>query len=166
METNPTTPVATAERDLVITRIFNAPRELVWKAWTDPEHMKKWWGPKDFTCPTVEIDFHVGGKFLLCMRAADEQEIWVTGTYKEIVPMERFVVTDSFADKNGNIVPSIHYGMEGIPLELLITVELEDAGNGKTKMTLRHRGFPAGEHIEGANVGWNESFDKLEASLH
>ena len=157
---------ATAQGALVIERVFDAPRELVWKAWTDPEMVKRWWGPRDYTAPVAEIDFRVGGKSLNCMRSSEGQEIWSVGTYREIVPMERFVTTDSFADADGNVVPATHYGMpEDIPLEMLLTVEFEDLGDGRTKMTLRHEGLPAGEMKEGAGAGWNESFDKLAELL-
>jgi uncharacterized protein YndB with AHSA1/START domain len=152
---------------LVIERVFDAPRELVWKAWTDPEMAMRWWGPKGFTAPSCEIDFRVGGKTLFAMQSPEFNEgqpIWSTGVYKEIVPLERIVTTDSFADENGNVVPASHYGMAGdFPLEMLVTVTFEDLG-GRTKLTLRHEGLPASD-VEGAGGGWNESFDKLAASL-
>src|SRR5512134_2988905 len=85
----------TGGQELVITRVFDAPRELVWKAWSEPEHFKRWWGPKGFTCPVCQIDFRVGGKFLGCMRSPEGQDFWSTGVYKEIVPLERIVSTDS-----------------------------------------------------------------------
>ena len=157
-------PATAATQAVVIERTFDAPRELVWKAWTDPEHMMRWWGPRGFTSPACEIDLRVGGTWLNCMRGPDGKDYWATGTYREIVPLERIVTTDSFADEKGNIVPASHYGMGELPLELLITVTFEDV-EGKTKMTLRHEGFPAGEHRDGANQGWSESFDKLEESL-
>jgi uncharacterized protein YndB with AHSA1/START domain len=146
--------------ELVIERIYDAPRELVWKAWTDPEMFRKWWGPKDFTCPFSKIDLRVGGKYLNCMRGPDGKDYWSTGTYKQIVPMQKIVATDSFADESGKVVPSTHYGMQGFPLELEVTVIFEDLG-GKTKMTLRHRGLPKGDIKNQARAGWNESFDKL-----
>lgn len=150
---------------LIITRIFDAPRERVWKAWTDPEHFKKWWGPKDFTSPSCKIDFRVGGKFLYCMRGPDGKDYWNTGVYREIFPMERIVYTDSFADEKGNMVPASHYGMPGEwPSELLVTVTFEEQ-DGKTKMTLHHVGLPVGEMIEQCRAGWNQSFDKLAESL-
>lgn len=149
---------------LTITRIFDAPKELVWKAWTDPEHIKQWWGPKDYTSPSCAVDFRIGGKMIFCMKSkTDGMEIWSTGVYKEIVPYKKLVFTDCFADEKGNVVPSTHYGMEGIPLEMLITVTLEDY-EGKTKMTLVHSGLPE-DHYQDANIGWNESLDKLEVSL-
>jgi uncharacterized protein YndB with AHSA1/START domain len=156
---------ATQEKALVMVREFDAPRELVWKAWSEPEHYMRWWGPRDYTCPSCEIDFRVGGVFLGCMRSSEGQEIWSTGVYREIVPLERIVCTDSFADADGNVVPATHYGMPAdIPLEMLVTVTLEDLG-GRTRMTVRHEGLPAGEMTDGANAGWNESFDKLAESL-
>jgi len=157
------------KQEIVITRIFDAPRDLVWKAWTDPEHFKRWWGPKDFTSPFCKIDLRVGGKYLNCMRGAGPdgvvRDFWSTGIYREIVPLQRLVNTDSFADEKGNVVPASHYGMEGDwPLELLVTVTFEEQG-GKTKMTLRHVGIPAGEMSDLTAAGWNESFDKLSESL-
>lgn len=150
--------------DIVITRIFDAPRELVWRAWTDPEHLKRWWGPKGFTAPVCQIDLRVGGKFLGCMRSPDGHEFWSTGTYREIVPFEKIVSSDSFADEHGNVVPASHYGLEGeFPLELEVIVTLEDLG-GKTKMTLRHIGHPEGID-KMADAGWNESLDKLVETL-
>lgn len=155
----------TTTSELVITRIFDAPRELVWQAWTVPEHFMRWWGPKGYTTPACQIDLRVGGTYLNCMRSPEGQDYWSTGVYREIVPMERIVCTDSFADEHGNVVPATHYDMGAdIPLEMLVTVTLEDVG-GKTKMTLTHAGLPAGEDQDGANQGWNESFDKLAAEL-
>ena len=160
-------PANAKEGTLVIERIFDAPRELVWKAWSDPEQAKRWWGTRTFTAPAAEIDFRVGGKYLFAMQSPEfnnGEPIWSTGVYREIVPYERIVCTDCFADETGNVVPATHYGMtEDFPLEMLVTVEFEDI-DGKTKMTLRHEGLPASDK-QGAGVGWNESFDKLAESL-
>jgi uncharacterized protein YndB with AHSA1/START domain len=149
------------KNELTITRVFDASREKVWKAWTAPEEVKKWWGPKNFTSPVSKIDLRVGGKYLHCMRGPDGKDYWSTGVYREIVPMERLVVTDSFADEKGNVVPASHYGITGdFPLELLVTVTFEELGN-KTKMLLRHEGIPEGMMRELTETGWSESFDKL-----
>ena len=157
------------ERELVIKKEFNAPREEVWRAWTDPEIMKRWWGPKSFTTLISTIDLRVGGKYVYCMRGAGPdgvvKDYWGTGIYKEIVPLEKIVCTDSFADEKGNVVPATHYGMEGDwPLELQITVTFEEQ-EGKTRLTLRHAGIPAGRMSEMTEAGWNESFDKLAEVL-
>jgi len=158
-------------RELVITRVFDAPRELVWKAWTEPERLMRWWGPKNFTAPVIKIDLRVGGKYLYCMRSdsgpeAWQKGLWSTGVYKEIVPLEKIVCTDCFADEHGNVVSATYYGMNAdMPVEMLVTVTFEDYKGNKTKMTLTHVGIPAGEDSKGANQGWNESFDKLAESL-
>lgn len=150
---------------LVIARIFDAPRELVWKAWTEPEHFMKWWGPKDYTCPFCEVDFRVGGKYLYCMRSPEGKDYWATGIYREIIPMERIVFTDCFADEKGNVVPGTHYGMSpDFPVEMLVIVTFESR-DGKTKMTLKHLGVPAGPDSEGTQQGWSESFEKLAEIL-
>ncbi len=152
------------KHELVITRIFDAPRELVWQAWTDPEQLVKWWGPKNFTAPVARIDLRVGGKYLNCMRSPEGKDYWTTGTYREIVPPERLVYTDSFADAEGNVVPGSHYGMgDDFPLEMLVTITFEDV-EGKTKMTLKHVGLPE-SMSDMTGTGWNESFDKLAESL-
>lgn len=157
---------------LVITRIFDAPVERVWKAWTDPEEVMKWWGPQYFTAPVAKIDLRVGGKFLFCMRGAPGpgapvMDFWSTGVYKEIVPLKKLVCTDSFADAQGNVVPASYYHMpnaEDFPMEMLVTVEFEVQGD-KTKMTLTHAGHPAGQMSEMARQGWSTSLDKLTRSL-
>lgn len=153
------------KQEVFITRLFDAPCELVWQAWTDPKHFMRWWGPKDYTCPFCEMDLRVDGKYLNCMRSPEGKEYWGTGIFREIIPMERLVFTDSFADAQGNVVPGTYYGMSpDFPLEMLVTVTFE-AQNGKTKMTLRHSGLPAGPDMEGTHQGWSESFDKLAESL-
>lgn len=144
-----------------ITRSFDAPRERVWQAWTDAQRLKRWWGAKEFTTPTWQLDLRVGGKYLYCMRSPEGKDYWGTGVYREIVPRERLVFTDSFADAQGNVVPATHYGMGAdFPLELLVTVTFEEQ-RGKTTLTLHHAGMPAGPDGELARQGWNESFDKL-----
>ena len=152
-------------REVVITRVFDAPRQLVWMAWTDPEHMKRWWGPQHFTSPSCTIDLRVGGTYLFCMRSPDGKDYWSTGTFREIVAPARLVFSDSFADPQGNIVSASYYGMAPeFPMETLVTVTLvEDAG--KTSMTMRHAGLPAGPMIDMTEQGWTTSFDKLAASL-
>jgi len=153
------------KNELIITRIFDAPRELAWKAWTEPEWLKKWWGPKYFTAPVVTNDLRVGGKYLYCMRSPEGKDYWGTGVYREIIPLERLVLTDSFADEKGKVVPASHYGMgKEFPLELLVTVTFEALGN-KTKMILRHEGIPEGDMKDLTLAGWSGSFDKLAESI-
>lgn len=151
--------------ELIIVRTFKAPREAVWQAWTEPERLMRWWGPKGFTAPVCNIDFRVGGKYLNCMRSPEGRDFWSTGQYLEIVAPSLLVCTDSFADADGTVVPATHYGMgEDLPLELQIRVTFEGDAD-ITLMTLRHLGMPPGEMSDMCRSGWSESFDKLEAIL-
>ncbi len=155
----------TPEGNLVFTRVFDAPREMVWKAWTEPEHVKRWWGPDTYTSPTVKIDLRVGGKYLFAMRSPEGQDFWSTGTFREVVPVERLVMTDSFSNEKGEIVSPTVYGMSAdITDEFLMTITFEDLG-GKTRMTLVHSGMPEGEMREMSILGMNQSFDKMAESL-
>jgi uncharacterized protein YndB with AHSA1/START domain len=149
---------------LVVTRVFDAPVDMVWKAWTEPDRLMKWWGPAGHTSPVCKIDLQVGGKYLFCMRSPDGQDFYTTGIYQKIFPLKEIIFTDSFADAEGNIVPSTHYGMQGFPTELTVSVTFEDEGN-RTKVTMRQYGLPAGEIFEGTGSGWAESFEKLAESL-
>lgn len=158
--------VLTEERGrLFIQRIFAASRDRVWKAWTDPELIAQWWGPADFTAPVIRVELREGGRYLYAMRSPEGQDFWNTGVYREIAPMERLVFTDSFADAEGNVVPASTYGMSADwPRELLVTVTFEEHGGG-TKVTLREAGIPAGETLDMAEAGWNESLDRLARVL-
>ncbi|HXX55757.1 MAG TPA: SRPBCC domain-containing protein [Methanoregula sp.] len=146
---------------LSVTRTFGAPRERVWEAWIDPAMVRRWWGPSGFTSPDIRIDLRVGGKYLFCMRSPDGKDYWNTGVYREIVPMERLVATDSFSDEKGEVVPPSYYGMTGdMPMELLATLTFQEQ-EGKTKFTIEYEGFPPGEMAVLAKAGWNQSLDKL-----
>ena len=151
---------------MVITRVFDAPRELVWKAWTDPQYVMQWWGPKGFTAPVCKIDFRVGGKFLCCMRSPDGQEGWNAGEYHEIVPYERIVSSMYFSDSDGNKIDPAQLGIEHEAIEDARDVTLfEDLGDGRTKLT-----FIGNEPMESAKnsgqlEGWNQILDKLAAAV-
>ena len=152
--------VGTEEQGLVIERIFDAPRELVWRAWTEPEQLMRWYGPTGMTSQACEIDLRVGGRYLWGLRSPEGQEYWNTGVYREIVPLERFVATQSMADEHGNVISM----GDDFPLETIVTVTLEDLGGGRTKLTLRQAGFPD-DMAAHAGGGWNQAFDKLAAVL-
>src|ERR1700761_8161395 len=147
---------------MTITRIFDAPRELVWKAWTDPKYVMQWWGPKGFTSPVCKMDFRVGGKFLCCMRTPDGQDFWNAGEYHEIIPHEKIVSSMYFSDSEGNKVEAEEYGIEHEAIEgAYDTTLFEDLGNGRTKLT-----FIGNETMEeavksGQAEGWNQILDKL-----
>ncbi len=146
-----------SQNAVVVERVFDAPVELIWQMWTEPEHFKKWYGPTGFTVPVAKMDVRVGGKHLFCMVSPDGQmKMCSTGEYTEVIPNQRLVYTDSPADENGNVMSPADMGMpEGYPATTEVTVTLEDLG-GKTKMTLTQTGVPTG-----AGDGWQQAFEKM-----
>jgi len=162
-------------QEIIISRIFNAPRELVWKAWTDPQHIMKWWGPEGFTAPSAKIDLRVGGKYVFAMQGAPgsewEKVMYSAGVYKEIVPNAKLVVTDYFSDENGNMLSPADYGQDpNFPKESTVTVLFEEVEKGKTKLTIKYPKPETKEQMEamlksGMTEGWNSSLNKLEESL-
>ena len=149
---------------MVVTRVFDAPRELVWKAWTDPKYVMQWWGPKGFTASVCKMDFRVGGKLLCCTKTPDGQEFWNAVEYHEIVPHEKIVSLMYFADSTGNKLDPAELGIEHEAIEGAYDVTIfEDLGNGQTKLT-----FIGNEPMESAKnsgqlEGWNEILDKFAA---
>jgi uncharacterized protein YndB with AHSA1/START domain/predicted enzyme related to lactoylglutathione lyase len=154
------------DREIVITRVLDAPRSLVFKAWTEPERVMRWWGPNGFTTPVCRIDLRPGGIFHSCMRSPDGQDYWSRGVYREVVEPALIVSTDTFADAEGNIVEPTQYGMSASwPREALITVTFVEQ-DGKTAFTLRHAVGSASESEAGmCRQGWSESLDRLAAYL-
>ena len=149
---------------MVVTRIFDAPRELVWKAWTDPKYVMQWWGPKGCTAPFCEIDFRVGGKYLCCMRGPDGQQLWTAGEYYEIVPQEKIVASMYFADSQGNKVEPEHYGIEHEAIDNVHDViTFEDLGNGQTKLTFTGNETMENAEKSGQVEGWNQILEKISA---
>jgi uncharacterized protein YndB with AHSA1/START domain len=147
---------------MVVTRVFDAPRALVWKAWTDPKYVMQWWGPKGFTAPSCKMDFRVGGKFLCCMRSPDGQEFWNGADYHEIVLHEKIVYSMYFSDAKGNKIDPAELGIEHEAIDNANDVVIfEDFGNGQTKVTLI--GNETMEHAKksGQLEGWVEILDKL-----
>ena len=133
------------QRELVITRIFDAPRALVWKAWTDPEHAKAW-GPKGFTTPVREMEFKPGGKWRAVMISPDGKEFRQHGVVREVVPESKLSFTFMWDNNPAE--------------ETLVTVTFADKGD-KTEMVFRQTGFDSDESRDGHRGGWNEAFDQL-----
>ena len=155
-----------APRDaVVIERDFDAPVDLVWKMWTDPEHFKEWYGPDGATIPAAEMDVRVGGTRLVCMEVHapnGAMRMWFTGEYGEVIENERLVYTESMSDEHGNVASPESMGMpEGHPVTTEVRVELEDLG-GRTKMVMTHTGIPTDS--PGA-AGWVMAFDKLAVHI-
>jgi uncharacterized protein YndB with AHSA1/START domain len=151
--------------EVAIEMIFEAPREVVYNAFIDPEYLMQWWGPKEFTAPTIQIDPIIGGKYLFCMRDSEGRDTWSTGVIKELVDKERIVYTDSFSDPDGNPVHASYYGMGDDPLDnLLVTITFEEVPGG-SKVTLRHASFPSSEMAAMTTDGWTTSLEKLNGVL-
>lgn len=145
------------ERELTITRVFDAPRARVFKAWTDAAQLAQWWGPKDFTNPVCEFEARVGGKIRIHMRAPDGAVYPMQGEIREITPPERLAFTNIAVDEAGRHL-----------LEGFTTVTFAEK-NGKTEMTLHTRASAVADkavaYLQGMEMGWTMSIDKLEALL-
>jgi uncharacterized protein YndB with AHSA1/START domain len=136
-----------AKRELVIERVFDAPRSLVFEAWTKPEHLMNWFCPKGFTVPACEMDFRVGGRYRLCMRSSEGHDHWVHGVYREIVAGERIVWT-GILEADGN--------------ETVSTITFADHA-GKTKLVVHQTYSFESDSTRGAPQGWRETLDRLDA---
>jgi uncharacterized protein YndB with AHSA1/START domain len=153
----------TSNDAVVIERVFDAPVDLIWQMWTQPDHFQKWYGPKGFNVPVAEMDLRIGGQRLICMASPDgSMKMWTVGEYTEIVPNQRLSYTESQSDENGHIVDPTAMGMpKGYPTTTEVTVVLEDLGP-RTKMVMTHAGVPA---ESGAGGGWQQAFDKLDDAI-
>lgn len=148
------------QNELLITRIFDAPRALVWQAWTDPEHIKQWWGPAGFNNETCTSELRVGGRFYLEMRAPDGNVYPCIATFREIVAAERIVYEGEATD--------CHPCGAGIPPRAEVTVSFAEQ-DGKTRLTLRTRFASAERKQAAANarfvVSWEEAMGRLDDFL-
>ncbi len=142
------------ERVLVITRVLDAPRVLVFKVWTQPEHLVRWWGPSGFTLPDCKVELQEGGAFRCHMRSPEGTNHHMHGVYREIVAPERLSFTWAWIDEAGQ---------RGH--ETLVTVLLEEAGaqGEKTRLTLHHAVFESESARDAHNGGWTECFERLAA---
>jgi uncharacterized protein YndB with AHSA1/START domain len=146
---------------VVIERSFDAPVELIWQMWTDPEHFSAWYGPDGASIPVANMDVRVGGTRLVCMETQTpngQRQMWFTGEYREVSENERLVYTEAVCDENGNVLPPSEMGMpEGHPTTTEVRVELDDI-DGRTRMVMTHVGVPSDS--PGA-TGWTMALDKL-----
>ena len=165
------TATATKSADFVISRVLNAPRDLVWKCFTDPEHMKVWWGPKGFTGVSSKMDFRPDGRYHYGLKSPDGMTMWGRMIYREIVPPEKIVFINSFSDEQGGI--SRHPMAPTWPIEMLSIFTFEEQPGGKTKFTVRWSPHNAtaeeqktfDEGHGSMNQGWSGTLDRLDAYL-
>ena len=140
---------APPERVLVLTRVLDAPRDLVFKVWTQPEHLVRWWGPKGFTLPSCRLEFRTGGAYRYLMRGPDGVDHRLVGVFREIVPPERLVFTFAWEDEGGKLGP-----------ETLVTLTFAEQG-AKTKLTLHQAVFESVTARDLHGEGWNGALDCL-----
>ena len=146
-----------AARQLIVERVFDAPRDIVWKAWTDPVELAKWWGPRGWATTNYKLELKPGGVWHYCMRGPDSVESWGKGVYREILAPERLVYFDVFSDAEG----TTNEAMPG----MLITLEFADLG-GKTKITSTAE-LGSAEQLDaiiamGVVQGLSETWDRLQ----
>ncbi len=144
-----------AKPELVIERVFDAPRQLVWHAWTDPQQMLKWGGPRSHPVVHGEGEFKVGGKWRACLRSVETgEDLWQGGVYREIKPPEKLVHTFHWEDDDGK--PEN---------EMLLELNFEEQGPKKTKLTLKQTEFRSVEQRNGHRGGWSSALDRFEEFL-
>ena len=145
---NANTEVKSGDRELTITRIFDAPRSLVFDAWSEPKHLMRWFAPNNFTVPACEMEFRAGGKFRLCMRGFGKDH-WMNGFFREIVELERIVWISTLEHDNN---------------EVLTTVTFEDLGS-KTRLIVHQTYSIETDSTRGARQGWTETLEHLAEYL-
>jgi uncharacterized protein YndB with AHSA1/START domain len=153
--------------DVVVTRIFDAPVEEVWKAWNDPEYVMRWWGPTGFTSPSAQMDFRVGGASLVCMRAPAEfggQDMYNTWTYTRIDPHERIEFVSNFASEDGTHLDRAELGMPpGVPHDVPNEIVFKAAGDKGTEMTVTEHGYTTEQARDLSRAGMEQCLDKMAA---
>lgn len=157
------------KHDMVVTRVFDAPVEQVWKAWSDSEQVMRWWGPNGFTCPVAKMDFRVGGASLVCMRAPKEfggQDMYSTWTYTKIVPLREIEYLHHFADKDGNRVDPATQGLPpDMPYEVRNLVTFKAVGDHQTEMIVTEYDWTVGHMMELSKQGLEQCLDKMAATF-
>jgi uncharacterized protein YndB with AHSA1/START domain len=152
--------------DMVLSRTFDAPRERVWRAWSDSDEVMRWWGPQGFTSPTCRMDFREGGTTLVSMRSADGWELFNTWTYRSIEPMERIEFVEGFADEHGNKLAPAELGLPpGIPEDVRHVVTLTSIDDATTELTVHEFGYPDAQTVEISRAGMEQCLDKMQTSI-
>lgn len=155
--------------DMVLTRIFDAPVDAVWKAWTEPDLVKRWWGPAGFTAPVAEMDVRVGGTSLVCMRAPAEYgggDMYNTWTYTTVEPGSRLEFVQRFSDERRAQLDPAGLGLPpGIPSEVPHVLTFRALDDGRTEFTVTESGYASPDTVEISRGGMAQCLDKLAAAL-
>jgi uncharacterized protein YndB with AHSA1/START domain len=151
-------------KQIEVTRIFNAPVEMVWQVWVDPELVKRWWGPKHFISPVANIDFREGGKSIVSMKAPKEmggQEFYSVWNYVKIIPFQTIEFIQNLCDKDGNITDPVKLGMPSdFPLNIRTIVTFKEVADSKTEMTVTEFA-DFGTISNFAQLGLEQSMEKM-----
>jgi uncharacterized protein YndB with AHSA1/START domain len=155
------------KKDLVMTRVFDASVEQVWKAWSDPDDVMRWWGPTGFTSPMAKMDFRERGTSLVCMRPPKEfgdQDMYSTWTYQRIVPMERIEYIHNLADRDGHKIDPVTLGMPSdFPQDQRHAITFKRLSGNKTELTVTEYDWPVGQMMEMSRMGMEQCLDKMAA---
>ncbi len=156
----------TKTQDLVITRVFDAPIQQVWKAWTEPAYVMQWWGPDGFTAPLARLDFREGGTSLVCMSSPQFGEHYSTWHYNEIDPYKKIDYTHNLADKDGNKIDPASVGMPpDFPQDQRQLIAFKALDNGKTELTVTEFGWTVGQMMEMSRMGMEQCLNKMATVL-
>jgi uncharacterized protein YndB with AHSA1/START domain len=162
-------PVENQQRDLVVTRVVDAPVGQVWRvwrAWTDPEQVRRWWEPTGFTCPLARMDVRESGTSLVAMRSPAGQDLYNTWAYRSIVPLRRFEFIQNFADEAGNTIAPASIGLPpDIPRDVRHLVTFHALGEHRTELTVTEYGYVSDQILELSKAGLEQALDKLATSL-
>jgi uncharacterized protein YndB with AHSA1/START domain len=159
-------PMKPAQLSFTVKRVFEAPIDVVWNAWTDPEKVKEWWGPEGFTAPVCRMDFREGGATLTSMKSPDFGEIFNTWSYSRIEPHKRIEFVMRFSDSDGNALdPAALPLPPGVPAEVPHVVTFEDLGGGRTEMTITESGYSSAEAAELSKGGQEQVVEKMVTSI-
>lgn len=142
---------------LELARTFDAPRERVWAAWTDPARLARWWGPEEFTCAHCEMDVRPGGAWRTCMVSPQGIEHWVSGVYTEVDPPARLAFTWAWETHDARGVTRRE--------ETLVSIALRDGGSGTTELVLTQASFAEAADCDDHGDGWTSSLNDLERFL-
>jgi uncharacterized protein YndB with AHSA1/START domain len=155
--------------NLEVTRVFEGSLEELWRCWTESGGVRRWWGPRGFSCPVAEMDVREGGSSLVCMRAPEALggfEMWCTWTYRAVVPGRRLEFVLRFTDREGTPREPAALGLPpGVPAEVPHELTFRALGEGRAELTLVERGYTSTEAVETSRAGLAETLDKLAALL-
>jgi uncharacterized protein YndB with AHSA1/START domain len=153
--------------DVVVRRTFPVPPEQAWRAWSEADLVKQWWGPDGFSCPFAEVDLRVGGRTLVAMRAPAQfggRDMYSKWTYMEVVPHSRIAYVFNFADPQGNRLVPADLGMgPGVPDDGEHVVSFDDLGDGRTQMTMVEYGYTTEDARNQSQTGLEQCVDKMAA---